>query len=461
MENSRLWRLSQRCIGGCLLLIAILGHILHTSLQNAVPLPTQQQHRRLAARINPPEQQDQQPLQRLLYIVTSMHEFDSGRRETTAGYDRFTHTLVPVIRESVASMLSTTGIRVDVYLITYYRLTPARQAQLRSALPPTVGLQVWDEAAPLAYRQEDVILGNNQSRLLQLHTRGLARQHRYVIKDKIFYYDMFVCFEDDMLIKGEHVEHYRQLTHSIYQWRLEASAKPTTTQNVTLALETFAGPMTRQQLGRTIPGFLRVETALDGHPPAARRRRHPKFLDHIPITLPNGTATTATTTIDPSDMIDASICCHVPHPLNEHVLPRPTGNDLIYWETRLDALGVRQLPDGHSWVVLLGGSNNEIWTDPAYCIGDYWSGRAVEAQQQQRPDRKLGQFLSNQGGWMATRRQIVEWHGQWCRGNFLPCVLQSSSSRSIGPVSTPVLFRFFFSCLDPMIFRFLPMMDLI
>ena len=316
---------------------------------------------------------------RLLYIVTSIHEFDIGRRGTTTGYDRFSNTLVPVIGEAVRSMVAS-GFQVDVYLITHYKLSDARHRELGSQLPDSVGLQVWDEAAPIAYPN------GNSSATLELQTRGLARQHRYVIKDKIFFYDIFVNFEDDMLIRGPHVSHFVHLTQQLYDWRRRSGAEPIT-QDVTEALQSFHGPMTRQQLGRVIPGFVRVETALDNTYAWQRQRR--RRFDQIPVTLNNAT-------------INASICCELPNgrTMNEYAVPKPTGDNLYFWETSIDALGIRKLPDNESWVVLLGGSNNEIWEDPSFAIGDYWSGRAPSRYfgTRERPDRKLGRYMSNQGG---------------------------------------------------------------
>jgi hypothetical protein len=79
--------------------------------------------------------------------------------------------------------------------------------------------------------------------------------------------------------------------------------------------------------------------------------------------------------------------------------------------------------------MLLGGNNNELFIqlDPTYIIGDYWSGQDhpnyfPHNHHMVRPDRKNGKYLNNQGGWIGTRRQILEWHIRWCRGSFLPYV---------------------------------------
>jgi hypothetical protein len=342
-------------------------------------------------------------MQRILFVITSMAEFDDGRRETVKGHDRFSNTIVPVSRESVTSIVQA-GYAVDVYLIAHYNVSASRYEELASQLPATVGLQVWDDATPIGYALE-----NSLDHVLN-HTRGLARQHRYVIKDKFFHYDVFVCFEDDMLIRGVHVEHFVNVTDTLYSLRQTAEPRLPLSMSIVQAADLFYGPMSNCQFARTIPGFMRVEAALVDFKPTSRNR-----YEQIPIDYEWNNKTSS---------IDPSVCCHVsPETANAHIPAAPDKDDLYFWETSIDALGVRNVPK-LDWVLLQGGSNNEIWADPAYVIGDYWSGRGDAAYfgKEPRPDRKKGRYINNQGGWMATRRQIVEWHIRWCRGGLLPYV---------------------------------------
>jgi hypothetical protein len=228
----------------------------------------------------------------------------------------------------------------------------------------------------------------------------LARQHRYVIKDKIFDYDFFVNFEDDMVIKGEHVEHFLSLTQTLYQLRLDA---PEILPNVSADTmrQRFYGTMTKYQLQRCIPGFIRVEVAVDGF------QRHDKLL-HAQIPMDYDWK-------GKDGHLNASICCQVPS--SPRLPPSPTSNDLFFWETGIEALGVRQLPN-NDWLLLLAGSTEVWYEEPKLIVGDYWAGN--DGYFHERPDRTIGQYMSNQGGWMATRRQIVDWNYRWCRGGFLP-----------------------------------------
>jgi hypothetical protein len=53
-------------------------------------------------------------------------------------------------------------------------------------------------------------------------------------------------------------------------------------------------------------------------------------------------------------------------------------------------------------------------------IGDYWSRRMLPDNKDRRPSPNTGMYVNNQGGWMATRQQIWEWHTEICPGGFLP-----------------------------------------
>ena len=87
---------------------------------------------------------------RILYIVTTLSEYNTGTRATVRDSDRLQETTIPVVTEGIRSMLET-GYDVDLALVCHYTLLPEREALVRKALPSTVGLQVWNDAAPLAY----------------------------------------------------------------------------------------------------------------------------------------------------------------------------------------------------------------------------------------------------------------------------------------------------------------------
>jgi hypothetical protein len=340
---------------------------------------------------------------KLLYIMTSLAEYDNGRRSTIKGFDRFTHTILPVMREASTSMLAS-GFDVHIYLICHYLLRPERLAQLREAIPAAADFQFWDDATPLGYAIE-----HSTTRTMNI-TRGLSRQHRYVIKDKLLDYDVFVNFEDDMLIKGDHVQHFVNVTNELYRLRETAPVHLDNFYTVSEMMQVFHGPMTKNQLSRMIPGFIRVEAALPGWKPHSGN-----LYEQIPIDYEWNGGRAAS--------LNASACCHVSkETANDHIPLAPTADDLYFWETSIDALGIRKLPDHSSlgWALLQVGNVEEWYDDKSFIIGDYWSGRDRYYGKEDRPPRTKGRYLNNQGGWMATRRQIWEWHSRWCLGGFLP-----------------------------------------
>jgi hypothetical protein len=173
--------MSYRKLFGCLGILCAFYICLSTLKFDSPPLGSRQLS---ADDENSLETSQSSPPSKILYIVTSVAEYDNGKRKTIEGRDRFVETLIPVVSESVKSML-TSGYQVDTYLIAHYSLSQTRFNLLRESLPASVGLQVWDDACPLAYPRPSEGPANYVVNI----TRALARQHRYVIKDKFAYYD--------------------------------------------------------------------------------------------------------------------------------------------------------------------------------------------------------------------------------------------------------------------------------
>jgi hypothetical protein len=324
---------------------------------------------------------------KILYIVTALAEYNNGRRQTVPGSDRLKELLLPVLVDSVESLVPLYD--VDVYLILGYTLIPERRQMIRSKLPDGVGLQVWDDATPLGYP-------DNQKQTMEFNTRALSRQHRFVIKDKLMEYDLFLSFEDDMRITGKHVQHF--LTMST---QLKAMYDNAPDENVEEEKdpqnETFFGKMTKNQMKRLIPGFVRVEVLEDSE--SAQSDPGPIPLD---FEIVHGE----------ERHFDASICCHVPSPMKSAKGPQ----DVVIWETNVTALSLRQLPESSDWVVLLPGPGKGL--DPRDFIGGYWSGRGGAFAI--KPSAGHPRLVAQQGGWMATRDQILHFNSGLCQGSFLP-----------------------------------------
>lgn len=334
---------------------------------------------------------------RILYIVTSLSEYNTGRRDTIKGQDRLAEVLLPVLNDSVQSIQKLPNVQVDVFLILAYELSPSREGYIRQHLP--TGVEIWDDACPLGYEKKhsrDALIDN---------TRALARQHRYVVKDKLEYYDLFIAVEDDMRISGAHVEHF---------WKTSLALEylePETNQESAL----FYGPLTQRQIDRLIPGFVRVEVLLDPSINGAQ-----KVLDPVPIHYPN------------NRHFDPVPCCHLhidPHefPQQQPLPAQPARDDVVIWETNIRAMAVRQLPTLHhnstissylDWVALLPGPGKHL--DIADSISGYWSGQdGAFGANASKPKGGEPTLIAQQGGWMATARQIGRFQ-RLCEGSFVP-----------------------------------------
>ena len=371
---------------------------------------------------------------KILYIVTSMAEFDNGQRNTLQGRDRYKEALIPVVSEATASMISF-GYSVDVYLITHYELPADRQQLLRNAVPSTVGLQVWDDATPFGYSPPK---NNNEQdglKSIQRISNALARQHRLVIKDKFLEYDLFVNFEDDMLVNGHHVQHYLSMTEEIHRLKRTAPGRRSTTTTLATSrdprqrpqqgvqpLDQYYGNLTKIQLARLFPGFIRVEVVSEQNQQDFNQGRA-----DIPISvLRNQTSNkgSITTKIDPKP------CCHLPSSLPQ---ARPLIDDVFLWETATIALGLHKMPETSSldWVFLQRGVD-QVFLQRDKIIGEYWTGTNYGDTEKppERPNPTHPKYINNQGGWMATPEQLYAWHGHCNNQNRGPPLSSSSSSSS-------------------------------
>ena len=322
---------------------------------------------------------------KILYTVTTLAEYDKGNRATTKGFDRMSNSMIPVLKENVESLLAA-GYHVDVFIISFYDMT--RQHLIRQALPPQVKISIWDNAAPYTYQVDKM---DDPKRKVFPNTLHLARQHRFVVKDNLFMYDFFLNFEDDMVIKAEHVQNHLELTQKLYQLREDAPETVDRNQ-----LKNYHGALTKDQLKRMFPGLIRVEVLLD-----EKKYGTQTELDPVPVTH--------------HPDIDPRPCCHMSNVSVSDSRPKdPASEKLFLWETGIQALGVRKMPDDQ-WVVFQRGP-----TSGRHMSNDYWSGKDGYFGGEHRPHGGNFGFINNQGGWMATRQQIWEWHSEICPGGFLP-----------------------------------------
>mmetsp|Transcript_13144 Transcript_13144/g.24707 ORF Transcript_13144/g.24707 Transcript_13144/m.24707 type:complete len:588 (+) Transcript_13144:195-1958(+) len=352
-----------------------------------------------------PRHTSEKPL-RVLHIVTALAEYNNGSRGTVHGEDRLQKVFIPVLQNSVQSMISDPyNYQVDVFLVLGWKLLPERRKLIEDALPEGVGLQVWDDATPLGYDRPKTDVK------LKHVTRGLARQHRFVIKDKLMYYDLFTVFEDDMRITGGHIHQFLELSRELERLVEEAPDVLSDEDDYPKDQDSISRQLSKKQLKRMMPGFIRAEVLLD-------ESKYPsqKELDPIPVDLQfkleDGTVEEM--------MFDPKPCCHVPPNLGK-MPPEPRGDQIMIWETAVKGTVVRKMPEGGTglldWVMLQPGPKN-LKKDEY--IGGYWSGNLGLYGKEEKPGAGDPRLIAQQGGWMATRAQLIEMHLHQCPSGFFP-----------------------------------------
>lgn len=251
--------------------------------------------------------------------------------------------VVPVMKDSSESMREA-GFEVDIYLILGYRLRPQREKLLRLEFGGH-NIDIWDDATPLNYNDEFVRIWKQEQVEISPISRALSRQHRFVIRDKLFEYDAFAAFEDDMLVTGTHIKHYLSVSKDIEALKEQAPVAESQEGFATMGGGWF-GAMSQQELARIRPGLIRVEVVSDD---SAKQFAH----ENVPVDLHFMGSNSA------QGAVDSSICCHPNHVRKNGAPYRPEPSEIVVWETAISGIGVRELPDG-SWVGVLNGPEESI-----------------------------------------------------------------------------------------------------
>ena len=399
---------------------------------------------------------------RLLYIVTSSKEFVQGK-------SRWLHTVLPVILESVKS-LSEHGFRVDVFLVLGYKMDEKKVRLLEQSLPLGVGLEIWHDA------QAIFKLRPHHERV-KLVPKSLARQHRFVVKDKLFEYDVFAAMEDDMLIRGNHVAYYVNQTRRLQElWQVAPELGGTTdyATNGSINIDsTESNPLhqhqrqlSRKQIARLRPAFLRVEVLErdkkgggSGGGGGVSTKNKKKNKNNINDDMEDSKSTHQDQTqihLDPVPVADQSRvdpfpCCgrSVVDTNNQGPIEMPTvtvgtikqqepqermdrirypprsktrdttnTTRLMIWETSVAAMRVRYIPS-IGWVALLDGPSG-------LSANEHIPGFTPPFEFDRKPESPTDpRFAAQSGGWIMTQRQIMEASLSHCKGGFLPPFDQS------------------------------------
>eukprot|EP00588_Corethron_pennatum_P018748 CAMPEP_0194305978 /NCGR_PEP_ID=MMETSP0171-20130528/3267_1 /TAXON_ID=218684 /ORGANISM="Corethron pennatum, Strain L29A3" /LENGTH=494 /DNA_ID=CAMNT_0039057649 /DNA_START=26 /DNA_END=1510 /DNA_ORIENTATION=+ len=309
---------------------------------------------------------------RILYVVTTFYS-----------QGRWRNIMVPNIR-AVTESVSVAGWDMDVVVIVGNEgPTPTDRKALEDALPRDAALEIWENACALGYEKT--------KEKVSCITRVLARQHRFVVADRKDEYDFFACWEDDMRFDVGTIRYYLELSAEID--RLSNAAAP----DLKTDPDAIDGPMSPQQLQRVVPGFIRVEVVRD------------RAVDGVK------------TGIEPDREVvanwvpDASRCCSAP--AWDTRLPRdPEGSELMTWECRIHGMSVRRFPEPIGWAALIPGPR---YLPKKEVIGSRWAGASGAFGFNKKPGEREPQLFAQQGGWMATREQVL-YFDKACPEGFLP-----------------------------------------
>jgi len=238
-----------------------------------------------------------------------------------------------------------------------------------------VGLEIWDRAIPY-YGATNILKPIDDIRELRT---ALARQHRFVVKDKHDDYDFFSCWEDDMIITSNHIQTYIDLSNEIMKL---AKAAPGEKTNEEKNQATFASPkIIKNEYWSMIPGFMRVEVLQ--RPNDFKRVLH----ESIPVheSIESGDLT-----------INSLSCCNV---------PKNQSSSLASWETSIDGIHLIHIPNS-TMLDYVGLMPCKFW------------GRFKSY-----PKRDINQHQPNlfaqQAGWMLTKTQL-DFINEECKGGILP-----------------------------------------
>jgi hypothetical protein len=299
---------------------------------------------------------------RVLLVITSLTEYDKGTRGTLHGYDRLKNVLLPPLVDSVNSMHSR-GWHVDVYLILGYGpFLPERRQMVQDALPEGVGLEVWEDAIPLHYANT-YAKRPKADQTLTLADHALSRQHRFVVRDKLKDYDFFSCFEDDMRILDIHVVNFLEMSADIRELHDRALSSEDGTVHATnngqtaivqrvrhkpndkasVGNDVADDPISTEQIKRLFPGLLRVEV-LD------RKPDHPLRVNGV---LDNHKFAKEVRPSSNASLLSALKCCEEQDPPRGKMSSHPTIDELVIWETNIQATGVRNYPEPIGWAAAM------------------------------------------------------------------------------------------------------------
>jgi hypothetical protein len=284
----------------------------------------------------------------------------------------------------------------------------------------------------------------------------LARQHRYVIKDKLPYYDFFVVLEDDMVYTSQHVLQYIKLNNlrveqirkekhiliqsmknnmkndppkQQQQQQLQSKSAVFRQLHIIEMSETtkWNKDLELEVLEQMRPGFIRTEVVEERFPLQLRQQLQDRSRQILQIKqMQKESKLFKDDEPDQDGTIDVSGCCDLPNHIatqmsNAVLHPHPRLEDVIVWETNTNGLNVRP------WTAVSKTSktNPNSWWIAATMIGSlkfpsYWAGEVFSLNKGRGPaDPKL---IAQSAGWMGHAFDVLDFDTNHCSGmgGFLP-----------------------------------------
>lgn len=253
--------------------------------------------------------------------------------------------------------------------------------------------------------------------------------HDHVILKKQFTAHNDLLQEDDIRVTANNVINFLELSSDIHELHRQASSSPDNHAHVlnqspsrpnrhkpndgaSVGNDVVDDPISAEHIKRLFPGLLRVEV-LDRNTDHPLRRNgilnNHLFSKEVP---PSPDAFTSSTTRE--SLLDPTICCDENDPPRGRMTSHPTIDEVVLWETNIQATGVRKYPHPIGWVAVMPVEDRAD-------VGSYWSGfpNIYGTSDMKRP-RRIDATIGNQAGFMATRSQIDYFHNVACPGGFLP-----------------------------------------
>ena len=228
-----------------------------------------------------------------------------------------------------------------------------------------------------------------------------------------------------MRVTADHVVNFLQLSSDIKELHDKARSDPDGSARVTGASsprsnrhqpndgvlvrnDVVDDPVSAEYAKRLFPGLLRVEVVdcASNHPLRKGLERH-AFAREVPPSadafIPTG-----------ESMLRPATCCDEDDPPRGKMTAHPRMDEVVMWETNIQATGVRRYPEPVGWVAAMPVEDRAD-------VGSYWSGYpGVYGKGNVKRPHRIDATIGNQAGFMATRSQIQYFHDTACPGGFLP-----------------------------------------